>query len=509
MTWGNVPHQPIADELNSAIERLVESITPPENPQRRCLEIERWLNHPEFNGLPLGAALTDILGSFIFRQRSRPGFRPWIQKWLAMRVHHWRGVEPYQGSSFSSSASVQGRVVLALTSQRGYHHSWVPIFVRRLGPASSWILSEDPQLRSLLPAGVISSRWSVAPPLDRHRWALEYRRVAPVWARRIRDLRKRFVVSKTLALSLSHGLIVASQRILRFGALLEQIRPAVVLVEYDRNTRGACFVLAARRLGIPTFTLLHGVINGPWGYTPVVAETVLAWGEIQRDQLIRLGTPKERIQLVGFERLAEGPLPCGVTLREKFGVEPGEVVVLFASGALERAHQLQVAVVFARAVSRVAGFKGFIRLHPSERATDFKEFAARYPALRILENREVSADEAFAMSDLVVVNNSGFGAEALGRGKPCVVLDAADMPAGFGLEIERYSGVPRITTLEELASFLGEFRENQGLRLKLREASARFSTRMFAARGEAACENIARALLDGRREVAGSCYPAV
>jgi len=499
------PPPTLGEDMRHALCTLACSIEPPDNPARYCLEIELALSKYEFDGLPLGSALTDLLGSAILRKTVSSSMKAYGKELLGYAVHHLKVVEQHGSGNQAIPATGGGRILVGLISHRTYHRTWVPRFVQYLGADRVWVFSNDEVLRSGLPTGALASKWCELPPLEMKLWRAEYARVSSSWRSELRRLRHRCGISRTTEIGLMHGLLVASQRVLRFGRLLDTARPGAVLVEYDRNVRGACLVLAARRRGIPTFTLLHGVINGPFGYTPVVADTVLCWGDFQRTQLIELGTPAERIHVVGFERLEDGLVVDGAAVRKRLGI-PGDVlVVVLATNPIGERGRQKLVRFFCEAVSRAPGVVGMVRLHPSEELEDYREVADAFPGIRFTANSDLPAEAVFALSDVIVVHSSGFGAEGLVRGKPCAVLDVLDSPLGHGMDLVRHAGAPRLGGVSELVSFLARYREDEGFRRELKEDALKFAGEMFAARGEAACRNIAKAVLEGANPWEGEC----
>ena len=495
----------LGKEFRDGLRGLVNSIEPVDDPARLCLELELAFSYDEFDALPMGPMLTDLLSAGVFRGTASSGARAYWRERLGFTIHRWNLVEDHRAGREPAVFWGGGRILVGLISRRSYHSRWVPWLVQNLGVDRTWVVSDDGGLRRALPPETLISRWSEVPPLEMDRWRAKYGGVAPCWWAKIRRLRERYGLSRTLEIRFRHALLVASQRVLRFGALLDRARPTAVLVEYDRNTRGAALVLAARRRGIPTFTLLHGVINGPFGYTPIVADTVFCWGTIQRSQLIKLGTPEERIRIVGFERLEEDPEGEGTGVRKRLGIPDGAVVVVLATNPIEELDRQKLTRIFCESVSRAAGIDGIVRLHPSETIDDYRKVANSFPGVRFTNNGDLSVEEVFELSDVIMVHSSGFGAEGMVKGIPCAVLDVLGSPLGHGLDLVRHADAPRLGGVSEIILFLMRFRDNEDYRKEMTRGAARFAAEMFAARGESACRNIAEAVLQGMRDQETDC----
>lgn len=479
----------VVREILPCVDALLASLPPGTGPARQCLEIERALMEPGFGGLPLGSTLTDSLGSLFYRKVNPTGAAASARELGAYVFHAWRGVRVPPGGVGGPTGLA--RVILATISSRSYNRRWAPAVSRLLAPQDCLVITDDSGLRQLLPTGTSSLRWSNMPGIDMPRW----RRVYREGSRRRRDaigaLRRRYGFSRLAALTLEHALLVSSQWMCRAARFLDATMPSAVLVEYDRNTRGACLVLAARQRGIPTMTLMHGVINGPFGYTPVLAERVLCWGTLQREQLISLGTPPGRIDVVGYPPLDPGLSAERPMIRRRLGISEDAVVALLATNPVGLGDRMRLATLFCEAVLRVEGVCGVVRLHPSESMSAYQDVRGRYPGVRFTANQEMTLEEAIVLGDVSVVHASGFGGEALAMGGLCIVLDALQRAFGHAEDLTRRGGVPSVQNGEELAALLERIRDDAAYRSYLREEAHGFVRAQYHALGDAACRNIA------------------
>ena len=166
------------------------------------------------------------------------------------------------------------------------------------------------------------------------------------------------------------SLVSQSQRIMALQSLLHLLKPSVVVTEYDRNTFTSCLILSARSLGIPTITMMHGVINSPYGYTPVLADVVLCWGKRHRDQLVSFGVNPNRLMIVGCQRL-QRQLTANRIVGSKLGLSADKRVVIYASNPLADEDRRFLARTFCRALTKMEDVQGCVRLHPSERPKEY------------------------------------------------------------------------------------------------------------------------------------------
>lgn len=509
MAAGSAEAIDIAVKIRQELRQLLGSPKVAINERAKiCLEIELALSDPVFDGLPLGSTLTDHLSGLVYSKRQTPGWGGRAFKGLVSTcVHRFRGVEP-PPAGFRFPREENGKILVALISNRPYHRQWVPEFLQRLGPDQCHLITTRSGFD--LPGGLVVSKWNEMPQVKMEVWREARRRPGQQWKNSLSRLGKKLELTASVQRVLLDGMIVASYRIRRFGAFLDAVRPSAILVEYDRNTRGSCLVLAARSRGIPTFTLLHGAINGPFGYTPVLADYVLCWGDIQKRQLIDLGTAEERIGVVGFERLEPGLRADRKQVRGGLGLGLEGFVAMLATNPIQVSDTRRLAEAFCEGLGRAGGAKGIVRLHPAEELRTYEPVMHKFPNVRFLANDERSQDEVLAASDVVVVHSSGFGSEAMAKGKFCIVLDVIGAPLGHGEDLLRFGGVSKASSAEELSAFLRKMRDDSDFREGLEESRRRFVREMYAAFGSDAVTNIAKAVAGKVMTSSESCgQPAV
>ena len=104
-------------------------------------------------------------------------------------------------------------------------------------------------------------RWMPAVAHDRGRWHPAFRRCWPKWRSRVQSLSQTFGLPRGGVERLSLDILVNSQLAVGCLQFLERCRPAAVVTDHDRARLPSCLVLAARSLGIPAFSLQHGVLG--------------------------------------------------------------------------------------------------------------------------------------------------------------------------------------------------------------------------------------------------------
>lgn len=257
-------------------------------------EIEAELSRVLFDGIPLGPTLNDCWWvDFVeahgdWRRRTR---------WLNRARTSWRRLHPLRADSGSLALPKARILVTWFQSTPRYDELLLPV-LEELENGSYAVVFGRPNVVSCLPPGVPGARWEQVMAFDQRAWRAEYRRCRPEWERRLRSVCRGFRLPEGAFELLSLNLVLASQRVAGFSEFLKRSRPSVVVTEYDRNHLWSCLVLAANRLGIRTVTLVHGVMEqDAFGFSPVLADTILCWGEFDRAKLLAAGERPRRLWL--------------------------------------------------------------------------------------------------------------------------------------------------------------------------------------------------------------------
>lgn len=452
-------------------------------------EMEAALSSPLFFGIPLGATLNDCFrtafvdGLGDFRRR---------RKWLLRVLYHRHRISPKMhrgaGTPFAPGSVL---VTWSIPSDR-YDRLLLPV-LERLDQGRCAVLHGHDGVAPLVPASIPRLPYREVMDFDVPAWRREYDRCWPAWRRTIRDACSRHALPDGAFELLSHELMVASQRVFGCLTFLDAHRPSVILTEYDRNGFWSCLVLAARQLGISSLTLVHGVIEpDAFGFSPVLADHILCWGELDRAKLSDAGEAPSKVLVAGCPRLTRDLPSPSLEGRRRLGLEHDGPVAMLATSP--QSARFEIADMFCRAIEQLPDMAGIVRLHPSEHLTSYETVIARHPTVSFVENGRASVDEALAATDIVVVRASGFGSDALVKRKPVVVLNPDQKPTGHDLELIELAGCPQAHDPDELSAVLNRLGQDPAFRAEREIAAEHFVTRFCAAFGNESADITAAAV---------------
>jgi hypothetical protein len=459
-------------------------------------EMERQLSAFTFRGVPIGAILAGVLHDEVWGGKGDWGVCDRLKNRLRFHYHlvcPFRcEKEPRPDLSFFKS-----RILLTCSgTSRRLIDLVVPV-AQHLGFERCVVLCPSSETAALLPEGICSLVLDrITGRCDHRAWHQEF---MSLWIK-LRPALKRMMLELNLPRGvydrIAAAVVIGTQRITRSESILRRSGVAAVLSDHDRSYLWAPLVLSARVLGLPTFTLMHGTFGAQCaGYYPLLADKIFCWGSLQREMLISAGAEADRMIVAGCPRLTRELALSSKEAKAKSGLDPEKLMVMLATAPYRLDLRHQLVEVFCLAVQRVKMCTAVVRLHSSEKLEHYAEIALRFPAVRFMLNDESSVDDALAAADVVVVHSSGFGSDALVKGRLTVILDAIDLPLGHGQELIDYAGCLRATSSENLTEILSRLLRDEEERYRLRQSAEQYVQRFCAYFGEDSAHRIASRVL--------------
>ncbi len=210
--------------------------------------------------------------------------------------------------------------------------------------------------------------------------------------------------------------------------LFDRLRPEVVVNASNNTVAGAALIIAARRYGIASALLQHGMPQA--FYTPVLNDVMLTWGRRSNAILERLGVPAAKLRVTGSPRhdgfLRAGRGDARRALLRALDLQDRPTLVYFSNGNDLYRNGIGPAAAAAwleHAAERVPGVNVVARLHPNEDGSLF----ASCSRVAIM-TREVDVVTALAGADIVASQCSTALEEAVLFSKPVWQLEGNGWP---------------------------------------------------------------------------------
>lgn len=223
-----------------------------------------------------------------------------------------------------------------------------------------------------------------------------------------------------------------------------RVRPQALVLDEDATPMARAAVAVARQYGATSFVVQHGVPCCRFGFAPLAADRILAWGQSSAEQLLRWGVATEQIRVTGLpqhERLycrltgqrrsnntgASEQKPTRILLLAT--VPPRDErpdAVIFHLNRKTYAAMLQAAIA---AVAAIPDAHLIVKLHPrAPHDPILDRLLADRPALARTIVRSGALEKCLDGIDCVLSCGSSAGVEATLSGVPVIQV----LPAGSG-----------------------------------------------------------------------------
>jgi len=366
-----------------------------------------------------------------------------------------------------------GKILIAWLNGTPRFTELVLPLLQELKRENCLVLYGNQNVVPLVPDSVHCISWDQVLSYVEKDWREEYNRCKSEWAFRIKSICREYKLPMGASEDFVCSMMISSQQVSGCIAFLKEAKPAVIVTDYDRNALWSCLVLAAKLVGVPTVTLVHGVIpHDALGFSPALADKIICWGEFEHEKLLAAGEPPEKIIIGGCSRLSRDLSVSESMNSIMSSLDPEKPVVMFMS--CPEFHRLELVDSFCAGVQNLELCTGIVRLHPSEKAETYAAIMERYPEIIFFESNQVSLDDSFASSDVVVVGGSSAGSDALVKRRPLVVFDFMTVPSGDTGNIIKFAGCPHARTPEELTEILRRILLEETYRSNLSSMAERY-----------------------------------
>jgi hypothetical protein len=208
-------------------------------------------------------------------------------------------------------------------------------------------------------------------------------------------------------------------------ALVNLIRPEVLVVGNDRWWVGQAFVRVAQQRGIPTVLIQDGLASDKATWSWISADYVAAFSPALMDLLVSHGVPRERIMIAGqprYDSLCEKR-----HIRTAASVRAAQVGLLQSSNCgrcvllATQPHQDAGRVALAiEALLHIDNVAVLLRPHPNEPVAKYADHVSANPG-RVLLGTGMNIDALLDAADVIVTEYSTVALEGAILGIPVII----------------------------------------------------------------------------------------
>jgi hypothetical protein len=425
--------------------------------QQELRNFEAALNSIEFRGTPVGNLVLMTLYLDVFLKNNDFPLSQYFKDLATYYYTKLSGARFFKKARFqpNDAARLKNKWLFTFLSSKPHLFSMHEPIVRNIDPGQCLALVYERGLQKQLAhiSGLENHYYLDLPQPDLLAWRKEFNRIAPNLKKVIAQQTEACAASRRLKARLMSELAVQTQILMALEDFLKIIRPKVIVTESDRFSTTAPLILAAKKLDIATFTLMHGVIYNFFGYLPLLADYFIAWGDLQRQQLIQEGANPAQLLVGGAPQLSNKVSFTKTEICAKLGLPDNKKIILLGSSNVFEPLRNKVMAIFCEGVSQLPDCQGVVKLHPSEKKEYYADFIRRYPQIIFYNKEELGYEESFALADVVCIFSTAYGFDAVLKKKPLLIINVDDNHLGNSTLLIQ-NGIPSVKNAVQLVELL-------------------------------------------------------
>jgi len=408
-------------------------------------DLEYRLNQVPYQGIPTGTLISGFLLVELYLGKSDFSFKGKLtdivfRSYIKYYGPKWQRMNKNQ--THSEYSNYIGRHLFTITDNRSNFKGLVTPILNCLKKDKYVVFANqdtlDPSLLNFI-------SYNDIPSITLSDW---HQRLTPYfikWDIVINNWIKDHQIRKWVKYKIINNLYSQTLLFESLSCFLKMIKPISITTEYDRYWFSSALIAAGNSLQIPTYTLMHGVVNNSIGYVPLLANKIIVWGDRQKEQLLAYGLDPNNIIVNGAPQLSEKILADKVMIRSQLGITDSKPVVVFGSCNISVVDMRNLMNIFCQSFNDQDFFHAFVKLHPSETKEFYSEQISMYKNIKFCDTKELAFEDSFAIADVICVYNSAYGTDALIKDVPVVVIDINIAKAGNAAELIA-NGIPAAST---------------------------------------------------------------
>jgi hypothetical protein len=448
----------------------------------QILQLENDLNTITFDGMPSGGLLADFMYQSLYFHSQPTGTKEWVMSWLS----YAKCLNQRTSKTISSSIPASIKYLYAYTGNVPKNNAFcsplLPYFSKDELGFISTPNQQNPDWNKwpfIAYSGIEAAHLA--------EWRTCYKTFLPNFKRVLRKACQAFKIPQSVVYRFRQAIFLQTRKYIQVKNMLKGSGVKGILTDHDRQHMTSCLMLAARKTGIITYTLVHGSTFPPDDYYPLLADYMLCWSESQKQQMQNVGISPEKLVVTGNQKLSRSFDINKSELRSRYKIPLKAEVVLLATNPIHYEEKIRFAEEACKAICHNNRFI-LLRIHPSENPTDYATLAARYKGhLTITGSHEQTADESLAMSDRMVCHNTVLLIEAIIKNIPvhAYAPNWVSFPLGVSKDAGDAGAVSISTTADELL-----YQLESPIPMERQQASERYINNICAYFGDEAAQHV-------------------
>ena len=252
--------------------------------------------------------------------------------------------------------------------------------------------------------------------------------------------------------------------ILYFDKVIDIIQPDILVVGDDRAATVKGHVLLAKKKGVPTLEVQHGLCADTGPFDTPVSDRIAAGGDYSKKVFMKFGAKKEQLVVTGWPKYdTHVKSKESLTEKHKDGTD-----ILFATGSGDIKITLDTIEAIGSFIEDSTHFRLIIKPHPTENHKIYNRIAKKYKNV-VLHKSNEDISSLIASTDILVSFFSTVAIEAALLDKPIICINTTNVESmyvssGIAIEVRKLDElIPAIKDAlynEEVSKRLAEARKN-------------------------------------------------
>ncbi|MFH1916001.1 MAG: glycosyltransferase [Nanoarchaeota archaeon] len=215
-----------------------------------------------------------------------------------------------------------------------------------------------------------------------------------------------------------------------FEEMIRQERPDLVITIDEISTHGKTLISIAKKHGIPTTIMEHGII----ARTPLLngtrANLILVYSNWVKKTLLQMHIPEQRIRIVGMPEEIRAYPQAHADIIKRYDIPLKKKHFLLASQGISESYNYPFLDTVYRAITHFPDIHLLTKLHPDENSTLHDQLIKKYKLnnVTIIPHGTTPLQELIEASHCVINFCSAVNIESLTRGKFLISVNINHIP---------------------------------------------------------------------------------
>lgn len=218
--------------------------------------------------------------------------------------------------------------------------------------------------------------------------------------------------------------------------LIALSNPSSIIVGNDLTFQGRALTLLAKKKGINTICLMHGIITGEPLHACHIVDQFFVYGEKSKNELIRIGNSPQNLIITGTPFLDNLIKQSGIVhqlIRKHAHVDKDQKYILFAHSGpghcTSIAHFDMIIKALIHASIELVKYRFIVKLHPKDKLLNYHELLTKFPEHHLTIVDHGNPDYPLSFLDwlqgcnLMITGTSAAAQEAMLLDIPVITMD--------------------------------------------------------------------------------------